>query len=301
MASRLITSKSLQEISEAVRMQNTFRIRRKFWLGTFALACFAVPIAFGQANAPQNQPTSRSSGKASFEVASIKEWTDGKGPVGGGRSGLQFSGERIFSNCANLNVLLSYAYHLTLAVPRTGVPSWGKGACGGDYANTFAIEVTMPAGTTDEQSRQMMQNLLLDRFKLEAHWETKDMPIFALVIGKGGFKLQPSDPAKDPPRKPGSIGCPPEDPGCHSIAGASGPISDLAGLLSLFAGRPVIDQTGLTGNYNIDVKWAGETTTDSPLPSLPAALQEKFGFELKSQTGPVNVLVIDHVERPTPN
>jgi uncharacterized protein (TIGR03435 family) len=282
-------------------MRKTFTIRGKFWLSAAALACFAVPIAFGKANAPQSQPTSRSSGKASFDVASIKEWTDGKGPVGGGRSGLQFSGDRIFSNCANLNVLLSYAYHLTMAVPRTGVPSWGKGACGGDNANTFAIEATMPASTTDEQSRQMMQSLLMDRFKLEAHWETKDMPIFALVIGKGGFKLQPSDPEKDAAIPPHSIGCPPEDPGCHNIVARSGPISALASLLSVSAGRPVIDRTGLTGNYNIDLKWAGDTVTDSPLPSLPAALREKFGFELKPQTGPVNVLMIDHVEKPTPN
>jgi len=75
----------------------------------------------------------------------------------------------------------------------------------------------------------------------------------------------------------------------------------LASLLSLSAGRPVIDQTGLPGNYNLDLKWAGDTTTDSPLPSLPAALREKFGLELKPQVGPVNSLVIDHVEKPSAN
>jgi len=147
----------------------------------------------------------------------------------------------------------------------------------------------------------MMQTLLADRFKLVVHWEKKEVPIFALVIGKGGFKLQPSDPAKDSPVPPQSIGCPPEDPGCHNIVAGSGPISVLASLLSLSAGRPVIDQTGLLGNYNLDLKWAGDTTTDSPLPSLPAALREKFGLELKPQVGPVNTLVIDHVEKPSAN
>jgi uncharacterized protein (TIGR03435 family) len=63
----------------------------------------------------------------------------------------------------------------------------------------------------------------------------------------------------------------------------------------------VIDRTGLTDNYNIDLKWAGDTATDSPLPSLPAALREKFGLELKPEVGPVNILVIDHVEKPSPN
>jgi uncharacterized protein (TIGR03435 family) len=282
-------------------MPQTFKIRKKFSFSAVALACFIVPIAFGQMNEPQNQPVSQAAAKLTFDVASIKEWGNGQMPNATGMLGIQFTGERVLARCTSLNALLFYAYHLTLAVPVTGVPAWGKAGCGGTYENTFAIEATVPAGTTDEQSRQMMQTLLADRFKLAAHWEKKDMPIFALIIDKGGFKLQPSDPAKDEPRKPGSIGCPPEDPPCHNLAGGSGAISELASFLSLFAGRPVIDQTGLTGNYNIDLKWAGDTTTDSPLPSLPAALHEKFGFELKSQTGPVNVLVIDHVEKPTPN
>jgi uncharacterized protein (TIGR03435 family) len=103
------------------------------------------------------------------------------------------------------------------------------------------------------------------------------------------------------PRAPHSIGCPPEDPGCHFFGGGSSPISVLASMLSRNAGRPVIDRTGLTGNYNTDLKWANETATDSPLPSLPAALREKFGLELKPEVGPVNILVIDHVEKPSPN
>jgi uncharacterized protein (TIGR03435 family) len=75
----------------------------------------------------------------------------------------------------------------------------------------------------------------------------------------------------------------------------------LASSLSISAGRPVIDQTGLAGNYNLNLQWAGDTTADSPLPSLPAALREKFGLELKPQVGPVSTLVIDHVEKPSPN
>jgi uncharacterized protein (TIGR03435 family) len=275
-------------------------IRDKVFLCVIGIAILFVPLAFGLTRAPQNQPT-QSAAKLSFEVASVKEWLDGKGPAGEVRAGVQFSGDRVISRCTNLNALIFYAYHLTSATPRAGVPEWGKGACGGTYQNTFAIEATVPAGTTDEQARQMMQTLLADRFKLVVHWENKDTPIFALVTGKGGFKLQPSDPAKDLPTPPQSIGCPQEDPACHNVVAGSGPISVLASLLSLSAGRPVIDQTGLLGNYNLDLKWAGDTTTDSPLPSLPAALREKFGLELKSQVGPVNTLVIDHVEKPSAN
>jgi uncharacterized protein (TIGR03435 family) len=281
-------------------MREEFGICRRFLLSAAALLALYISSTSRQVSASQSQ-TPQPTTKLSFDVASIKEWVDGKGPVNLTTFGIQLSGDRVMSRCASLNALLFYAYHLTRSVPVTGVPEWGKAGCGGTYQNTFAIEATVPAGTTDEQARQMMQALLADRFKLVAHWEKKDMPIFALVIGKGGFKLQPSDPAKDAPTPPHSIGCPPEDPSCHNIVAGSGPISVLASLLSVSAGRPVIDQTGLTGNYNIDLKWAGDTTTDSPLPSLPAALREKFGLELKPQVGPVNTLVIDHVEKPSPN
>ena len=281
-------------------MREKFGIRKKLFLSAAALVAISIPIASRQINALQSQPA-QSAPKLSFEVASVKEWVDGKGPSGMVTAGVQFLGDRVISRCANLNVLLSYAYHLTSSVPRTGVPEWGQGACGRTYQNTFAIEATVPAGTTDEQARQMMQTLLADRFKLVVHWEKKDMPIFALVIGKGGFKLQPSDPSKDVPPPPHSIGCPAEDPSCHYSGVGSRTISDLASSLSFNVGRPVIDQTGLTGTYNLDLYWAGDTSADSPLPSLPAALREKFGLELKPQVGPVNVLIIDHVEKPSPN
>jgi bla regulator protein BlaR1 len=285
----------------AGRVARDLNLARRVALAIAAATALTAPVFVGIVAAPSIRAQSQIAGKLSFEVASVKEWVDGKGPVDPGNVSLERSGDRIISRCVSLKVLLSYAYHLTLSVPVTGVPAWGNGGCGRTYENTFAIEATMPPGTTEEQSRLMMQTLLANRFKLEAHWEKKDMPIFALVVGKGGFKLQPSDPAKDAPIPPHSIGCPSEDPGCHNLAGGSSSLSVLAGFLSHFAGRPVIDRTGLTDTYNINLKWAGETATDSPLPSLPAALREKFGLELKPEVGPVNILVIDHVEKPSAN
>jgi len=160
----------------------------------------------------------------------------------------------------------------------------------------------MPPETTDEQARQMMQSLLAERFKFTAHWDKKDVPILALVVAPGGFKLKPTDPSKDVPAAPHSIGCPADDPRCHiAMAGGSAQISQLAASLAQFAGRPVFDQTGLSGYYNLMLMWAGDASADSSLPSLPATLKEKFGLELKPQVGPVNVLVVDHVERPSEN
>ena len=161
----------------------------------------------------------------------------------------------------------------------------------------------MPANTTGAQSRQMMQTLLAERFKLAAHWETRQLPVYALKTAPGKSKLKPSDPDKDPPTPPDSIGCPADDPHCHiGFCCGSTTITVLAGTLTHALGRPVIDKTGLTGSYYFGVlKWAGDESVGSSLPSLPALLREEFGLELKAEPGPVPVLVIDHAEKPTAN
>ena len=79
------------------------------------------------------------------------------------------------------------------------------------------------------------------------------------------------------------------------------PVPYFADVLAASVGRPVVDNTGLAGTYYFDVKYAGNNSPDSSLPTLPGALKEQFGLELKSDTGPVEVLVIDRAERPTPN
>lgn len=162
----------------------------------------------------------------------------------------------------------------------------------------------MPANTTNAQSRQMMQTLLAERFKLAAHWETRQMPVYELKTAPGKSKLKPSDPDKDPPTPPHSIGCPVDDPHCHiGLCCGSFTMTVLAGALTHALGRPVIDKTGLTDSYYLGVlKWAGDESVGSSLPSsLPALLREEFGLELKAEAGPVPVLVIEHAEKPAAN
>jgi uncharacterized protein (TIGR03435 family) len=242
--------------------------------------------------------------KPTFEVASIHEWGHGQGPAGQYVAGVQFSTGRVRSQCASLQSLIFYAYDLAGSERLEGLPKWGRAACGSpDSAGTFAMEATMPANTTIGQSRLMMQSLLAERFSLGAHWETRKLATYALSLAPGKWKLKPSDPAHDPPIQPGSIGCPADDPHCHiGFCCGSATITALTGILSHALGKPVIDKTGLTGSYYFGVvKWAGDESMGSPLPSVFAAMREQFGLELKSEPGPVPVLVIDHAEKPTAN
>ena len=239
-----------------------------------------------------------------FEVASIHEWGPRQGPAGPFVAGVQFSKGRVHSQCASLRTLVFYAYELTGSERLEGLPKWGDAACGSpDSAGTFTIEATMPANTTAAQSRQMMQTLLAQRFQLAAHWETRQLPVYALTIAPGKSKLKPSDPDKDTPVRPGSIGCPPDAPHCHiGFCCGSATITVLTGALSFALGRPVIDKTGLSGSYYFGVlKWSGDDSTGSSLPSVFTLMREEFGLELKAEPGPVPVLVIDHVEKPTAN
>jgi uncharacterized protein (TIGR03435 family) len=274
--------------------------RRSFLRAAGLLALGALIVSAAATRKPHNQSsTPQDANKLSFDAASIKEWKSNQpAPNGPFVVGLQVSPGRLTDVCANLNVLLNYAYHLTRAVPVNGLPDWAGASCGAESPNTFTIQATMPPATTDDQARQMMQTLLADRFKLAVHWEKKDMPIFALVIHPEGFKIKPFDPKNVAPFPQ----CPQDDLRCRRFGGGGGVLmSQLASMLSANVGRPVIDKTGLTGDYDFTLMWAGDTTENSSLPSLPAALREKFGLELKPQTGPVNMLVVDHVEKPSPN
>ena len=234
-----------------------------------------------------------------FEVVSLKE-RDRDVPLG--LVGMQPSPGRLVNRCATLTSLVYYAFRRTSSTPIEGLPGWASTPCSDtDTANTYEFQATMPVETSDADVRLMLQSFLAERFKLAFHWETRTLPVFALVVAPGGFKVKPTDPKDDKPRAPGSLGCPREDPRCRIIAMGSASMTQIAGALGANVGRPVIDKTGLRETYYFDMKWAGDTAPDSPLPSLPAALREQFGLELKSETGPVEVLVIDRAERPTPN
>ncbi len=196
-------------------------------------------------------------------------------------------------------------------------------------ANTFEVQAQLPPGATQAQLRAMLQNLLSERFRLVLHREQRAMPGYTLVVGKSGAKLKDSaetsasntadnfDPL--PPAPPNELevhgdgypNVPPRE-GSWLVALKSGyarthqlsaSMEDLAGILSNQLGKPVTDSTGLKGRYEFTLSWmsaipaAGEGG-----PDLFAAVQQQLGLKLEASKAPVEVLVIDHLEKdPTQN
>ena len=166
--------------------------------------------------------------------------------------------------------------------------------------------------------RLLQQSLLADRFKLKVHFETRIMPIYELVVAKGGPKLKatvmvPADaqnPAPHPAKGPGT-GM--QGPGKLSGTGTTMSMTSVvlsqlpelggAGLSSV--GRIVVDKTGLVGSYDWSLDWTPEnvdsTSADANQPGLFTALQEQLGLKLVPTKGPVEVVVIDHIELPSAN
>ena len=186
----------------------------------------------------------------------------------------------------------------------------------------FDVEARAAGQPTKDQMRLMMQSLLAERFKLAVHTETRRAPVFALVLAKAGVlgSHLHVHPATDPCDRPAPAALPmpcntithlpPSQPGGHRFGGRAVPLELLATSLPTQTGmvtisRPVIDRTGLNGTYDFDLEWTPEDTRDAvdnseTGGSFRDALREQLGLKLESQTGPVELLVIDHVERPTP-
>jgi uncharacterized protein (TIGR03435 family) len=154
----------------------------------------------------------------------------------------------------------------------------------------------LPTEQARRQKQMMVQALLADRFQLKAHQETRQLPVYALVVTKDGPKF-----------KPAKVNGTTVDTGrtrLH-IAGSDDTIGILSRELAQVLGRVVLNQTGLSGRYDLSLRWTADDDPTPPSPDTPpgifAAIQEQLGLKLESTKGPVPVLVVDSVERPSPN
>jgi uncharacterized protein (TIGR03435 family) len=261
-----------------------------------------VFVALVAAKAQEPATTSaQTNGRPMFEVASIKRSAPDAPP---GRAGLMPGGRYVLVN-GPLRILINVAYP-SLTNEIVNAPDW---------VTRENYDVTAVAGptTTFPQVAEMMKALLTDRTRLAAHYETRDWPVYELVIATEGMlgpALRrasvdcdgPNAPALRPPPRTGPVGpCVSRTRSGEMISGGV-PIDALAVNLRNSAGRVVINRTGLTGAYEFTLSYAPTTVASDPTevrPSLFTALQEQLGLKLVTATAPLPVLVIDRIERPT--
>jgi len=201
----------------------------------------------------------------------------------------------------------------------------------------YDIEASADGNPNFPQVFLMLQSLLEDRFKLKVHRETRQVPVYELTITKGGIKLQQPKPGGCAPPVDNGVPVPPPPPGpgapppCGrvfmgmfngkaNLEGGNVPVAELVRVLANVMGRPVIDKTGISGKFDIHLPFAPDSSLEGlpgigapggpalPIAADPSAgatiftaIQEELGLKLESTKGPVEVIVIDRIERPTEN
>ena len=220
-----------------------------------------------------------------------------------------WGGDAFVAKNTTLISLLMGAYSIREDL-MSGLPGWAGSTRFDVNAKVSDPDADALKKLTREQRRAMMVALLTDLFHLRTHIVTKTLPVYDLVIAKGGSKLKehaalPStnlEPGKTPFNlKDGSFMI-----SDSQMTGVAVPISILAPNLAFRVERNVIDMTGLTGKYDINLKWTpaelqGKADADNNAPDLFTALQEQLGLKLEPSKGPVDTLVIDHIEMPSEN
>jgi uncharacterized protein (TIGR03435 family) len=248
----------------------------------------------------------------SFEVASIR-----KNQKGGG-TGIDIPPGRFQATNAPLQFLIRWAY--VTPVPRiVGGPDWIA-------SERFDISATAPAeGWSTDRVRQMVRALLADRFGLVAHTETREVAIYTLMMVKPGafaanlrpaaFNCAPGGPSR---MAAGKVQCGllvSGNAASASLRGGGVAMADFVRTLTEYAGRPVVDGTGLTERYDLELQFTADrsavtgapapggltTNVDSDIAPLPTALREQLGLRLEAGRGPVELLVIDRATPPTEN
>jgi uncharacterized protein (TIGR03435 family) len=240
-----------------------------------------------------------------FDVVSVRE---NKGDSGMSR--WMYTPDGIDITNFSIKDLIASAYEIKRYLI-SGGPSWVDSAGFDVQAKVAAEDVAVFKNLPATQRGLMLRKLLIERFHLAVHIESKTLPVYNLVVAGGGPKLTVAAP--DPPPAPDAD--PSDKPKPRSwISMGNGmvklenmPLSGLVNQLGYSLDHPVIDKTGLTGKYDLSLKWRpdnqppSDNSSADELPGLFTALQEQLGLKLEPSKGPVDTLIIDHVEMPTAN
>ncbi|MGH9605903.1 MAG: M56 family metallopeptidase [Terracidiphilus sp.] len=266
--------------------------------GTWRQGPNALPLIFARATPetawtipqpPLGLPPMAADANPTFEVAAIKlSRPDEHGPR------FWFENRRFSVTHTSLSYLVKFAYGLEQR-QIVGAPDW--------FSSEWYDISAEPDGEGEPSFKQwqsMVERLMADRFQLKFHWEKRELPVYALTVAKTGPKLTKDQRG---PGVPGGMGFGP--PG--NCGGTNQTMADFAEAMGqAVLDRPVVDQTGLTGRFDFRLRWTPDEMqsategADAP-PDLFAAIQEELGLKLVSTKAPVEVMVIDHVEQPSPN
>jgi uncharacterized protein (TIGR03435 family) len=297
-------------------MTKRTRLAKNLPIAAAAVAALAVGIG----HVPRLRAQDPAAKPLAFEVVSIQKVELPPGQMvfqmrGSEPIQLRSQGNRFTLRRHTLSDLIIKAYDVQ-DYQIAGIPNWGK--AGQDLYDIFAKSEGEEAPSSD-QLQQMLQTMLADRFQLKLHRETRELPLYYLVVGKSGLKIKEVPP--EPPPTPAPAGTPASVPAqaltrpremttFNSTDAPSKPrmitgkIGGLVRLIALFLDRPLIDKTGLTGTY--EYPWQADEMqqemreSGKPAPSVFPTV-ERLGLKLDAVKGPLPLLVIDHVEKPSAN
>lgn len=297
------------------------------WVLLFCVAMLApgVPAGFGQNGtspevtaAPESAPL-----PPTFAVASIRL----SAPDAGLMYPPEGSAENFGARMASVESMIGFAYDIPavlgmsadlkdffLPQPRNmiGAPGWVSTdkydlTAKADDA-VFEAMKKLPAKEQQKQLRRMMQALLADRFKLKVRHETREMPVYALVVAKNGPKFKPTAAPPAALNDAGGPSKPYENPWRLDRGQVVGHGVTVSGLLDVLwmqrelGSRKILDRTNLVGRYDLSLNWDSvDDVRDTTGLSLFTAIQEQLGLKLEPTRAPADVLVIDHIERPSQN
>jgi len=276
------------------------KVYRTLQLGAIGVALATASLYIA---APQTKPPA-------FEVASIKP-----NATGDNRIMMQMApGGRLNVTGATLRMLIRNAYRVQ-DFQIIGGPQWIS-------ADRFDIQAKAEDNASQTQVNEMLQTLLAERFQLKFHKETRELPVYELAVAKNGPKLEetkvdgPPRTFQGPDGRTQTMGRGMVMIGRGQINGGGMSMAQLAQMLGNNLGRTVVDKTGLTGNYDIQLSWTPDpgqgplmpglppgggdrgAPADPSLPSIFTAIQEQLGLKIDSGKGPVEVMVIDGAQKP---
>lgn len=260
---------------------------RKLLLAGALLSACALPVFVGVVHGQ---------GALAFDVVSIRPSEPGQQ---NSRFNIAPGGGINVSNVA-VRKLIEFAFGFR-ATQVIGGPAWIETASydivarvdKGDGPADLRSMTNEQRDTIEQKIQQRTKALLEDRFKLVVKRDTREMPLMALTVAKGGLKIKPNPPGDArPPNARMARG---------KLTAQAVPMARLVQGLSMLLQQTVIDETSVTGEFDFELAWSPDTTPDADGPSIFTALQEKLGLKLESKKGPVPVIVIERVERPSEN